>query len=198
MVPAQFSPEAEGLLATIVFLSVAVLPPSLCMPPPPKEKGPLLVLPEKVELLTVTVPGFMAVPLLYMPPPTRVALLPEKVELLTVTVPPLLDMPPPPGTPSTTALLPERVELLTVTVPPLLAMPPPEKPSLLPERVELLTVTVPLKLTMPLALLSERVELFTSSVPSFDMPLGRRPPPSATVRLLRVSFAPNPTSNTRC
>src|SRR5215207_530065 len=132
MVPPQFSPEAEGLLATMVFLSVAV-PSSLCMPPPPKEKGPLLVLPEKVELLTVTVPGFMAVPLLYMPPPTRVALLPEKVELLTVTVPPLLDMPPPPGNWSLLTLLPERVELLTVSVPPVFDMPPPSTTALLPE-----------------------------------------------------------------
>ena len=81
MVPAQFSPEAEGLLATIVFLSVAVLH---------------FVVYAAAEAAVIGIAGEGGVahrkrarvePSLYMPPPTRVALLPERVELLTVTVP---------------------------------------------------------------------------------------------------------------
>ena len=74
------------------------------------------LLPEKVLLVTVSVP-----PVLTMPPPALLALLPEKVLLVTVSVPPSLKMPPPPPP----ALLPEKVLLVTVSVPPLLKMPPP-------------------------------------------------------------------------
>src|SRR5215207_1587285 len=126
----QFLPEGL-LLATIVFLSVAVSPLVDNMPPP---RPPVALLPERVELLTVSVPLE-----LYMPPP-ELALLPQRVELLTVSVPLELNMPPPPEL----ALLPQRVELLTVSVLPIVSLyiPPPWL-ALLPERVELLTVSVP-------------------------------------------------------
>ena len=60
------------------------------MPPPsaPTGKRPPALLPEKVLLVTVSVPT------LAMPPPPMPALLPEKVLLVTVSVPPL-EMPPP-------------------------------------------------------------------------------------------------------
>src|SRR5215208_6229840 len=122
MVPAQLPPEAEGLLATIVFFNVD--PPELpCMPPPPKPGSALL--PEMVELLTSSVPSW-----LYMPPPLALVLLPEMVELLTValTMPPSererkMFIPPP----DRSALLSEMVELLTSSVvpPPSMYMPPP-------------------------------------------------------------------------
>src|SRR5918995_2871668 len=117
MVPAQFPPKE--LLATIVFLSVAVLlRPLFDMPPPPSQiTAPLA---ERVELLTVSVPA------LYMPPPAQREVLPERVELLTVSVPEsVLYMPAPLLELVAEALLPERVELLTVSVP-ALYMPPPE------------------------------------------------------------------------
>src|ERR687897_979688 len=83
MVPAQFPPE--GLLATIVFLSETV--PAFIPRPPPDW---VALLPERVELLTVSVPDAA----FHMPPPPMLALLPERVELFTVSVP-LLNMPAP-------------------------------------------------------------------------------------------------------
>src|SRR5215203_1153559 len=127
--PAQFPPS---LLATIVLLSVAVLP--FPMPPPLL----LALLPEMVELFTVRVPA-LAFP---MPPLSVPALLPEMVELFTVRVPTLC-MPPL----KVPALLPEMVELFTSRVP-TLCMPPLKVPALLPEMVELFTSRVP-RLSMP-------------------------------------------------
>src|SRR5918995_6060856 len=122
-----------------------------------------------IVFLSETVPAFIP-----RPPPDWVALLPERVELLTVIVPPWLYMPPP----LVSVVLPERVELLTVSVPDAaFHMPPPPMLALLPERVELFTVSVPL-LNMPAPALK------------FNLPL-------ATVMLVRVSFAPLSTSNTR-
>ena len=82
----------------------------------PSSNAPLslALLPEKVLLLTFSVPPFM------MPPAYRLALLPEKTLLLTLTVPlRWLKIPPPKS-----ALLPEKVPLLTYSVP-RLSMPPP-------------------------------------------------------------------------
>src|SRR6266851_3864343 len=79
---------------------------------PPVSKAPALpapaLLPENVQLVTVTVP------LLEMAPPSLAApaLLPEKVQSVTARVP-LLAMAPP----ASPALLPEKVELVTVRVP---------------------------------------------------------------------------------
>ena len=65
--------------------------------PPPEQVAEL---PERVELLSVSVPS------LSMPPPERVAELPVRVELLNVSVAPtLLEMPPP----KLVAELPESV-----------------------------------------------------------------------------------------
>ena len=69
------------------MLTVTV-PAVLAMPPPWKEA----LLPEKVLLLTVSVPAPAP---LRMPPPNSVALLAEKVQLFTLTMPLELWMPPP-------------------------------------------------------------------------------------------------------
>src|SRR5215216_4009438 len=138
--PAQFPPS---LLATIVLLSVAVLP----FPMPPALL--LALLPEMVELFTSRVPT------LCMPPLKVPALLPEMVELFTVRVPtlcmPLLKVP---------ALLPEMVELFTSRVP-TLCMPPLKVQALLQAMVELFTSRVPTLCMPPLkvqALLQAMVE----------------------------------------
>ena len=70
------------------------------------------VLPEKVLLVTVSVPT------LAIPPPVPREILPEKVLLATVSVP-LLAIPLP-----SSDELPEKVLLVTVNVPPL-RIPPP-------------------------------------------------------------------------
>src|SRR6516164_8333051 len=99
------------------------------MPPPSPAE-----LPDRVLLLTVSVPPFA------MPPPSK-AELPDRVLLLTVSVPPFA-MPPP----LSPAELPDRVLLLTVSVPKL-RMAPPSSPytplAELPDRVLPVTVGVP-------------------------------------------------------
>ena len=82
------------------------------------------LLPESVELETVTVP------LVLLMPPPKFPELPERVELETVTVPPVLLMPP-----QKFAELPERVELETVRVPKLLKAPPLPEALFAPETV---------------------------------------------------------------
>ena len=133
IVPLQLPPEV--LLAMIVLMKVA----GPQMPPP----ASLALLPEKVLLVTVTVPSWirMAPPLPPQGTPAqepRWALLPEKVLLVTVSVPlRMLRMPPP-----SNAVLPEKVLLVTVPVPPSLLIPPPPF-ALLPVKVLLMTVSVP-------------------------------------------------------
>ena len=130
--------------------------PRFSMPPPNNA-----VLPERVELETVTVPPG----LLEMPPPSLPAVLPERVELETLTPPELVLSTPPP---SLVAVLLEMVELETVTVPKTaLRMPPPLLLAVFPERVELETLREPvLKMAPPVtAVLPERVELETERVP---------------------------------
>jgi hypothetical protein len=115
MGPEQLPPE--GLLATIVLVTVSV-PPLFTMPPPPGERS--------------------------SKEPKPSALLPEKVLLVTVSVlPASLKMPPPKPRPCqpALALLPEKV-LVTVSVPSL-SMPPPVSPTALPEKVLLVTHSVP-------------------------------------------------------
>ena len=91
-----------------MFLNVAdVGSPALYMATPPKPKSSWRLLPERVELLTSSVP---APPRLAMPPP-KPALLLERVELLTVAVPSELAMPPPTTQQKPLlALLPEMLE----------------------------------------------------------------------------------------
>ena len=76
IVPLQFPPEL--LLATMLFLRVAVPPPPLKMPPPGDPLFPLMVLLLIVRLLAAT-PALM-------PPPSQ-ALFPLMVLLLIVSVP---------------------------------------------------------------------------------------------------------------
>src|SRR6516162_4830244 len=102
--------------------------------PPPLLPPPTAELPDRVLLLTVSVPT-----LLKMPP--RSPELPARVLLLTVSVPPLT-MPPPTPAPTfglgTVAELPDRVLPVTVAVPALEKMhkpppiPPPSKKPLTP------------------------------------------------------------------
>ena len=84
-------------------------------------KIPVPVLPERVELVTVSLPE------LKMPPPLLEVVLPEIVELVTVRSPPF-QIPPPPDPkekpPLRLAVLPEMLELWTVRVPELLKAPP--------------------------------------------------------------------------
>ena len=80
--------------------------------PPPQVPA---VLPEKVLLLTVSVPSVQ------MPPPLLLALLPEKVLLFTVSCAALVMR----CRRRWSALLPEKVLLLTFNVPLSLSMPPP-------------------------------------------------------------------------
>src|SRR5438445_3573209 len=97
----------------------------------------LLLLPEKVESVTVSVPL-----LLFKMAPPLLALLPEKVLLVTVAAPTMLKMAPPMLTPG--GVLPEKVLLVTVSVPALAMAPPLAKaPGLLPEKVLLVTLSVP-------------------------------------------------------
>ena len=77
------------LPAKMLFCRLNV--PALSIPPP----DPAAVLPEMVELLTISVPpeAFSIPP----PPNAEPAVLPEMVELLTVSVPPeAFPIPPPP------------------------------------------------------------------------------------------------------
>src|SRR2546425_3924379 len=99
MVPLQLPPEV--LLARMLLPTVTDPMPTLMAPPV------AALLPEKVLLVTVTLPA------LPMAPPS-VALLPEKVQLVTVSgkPPKTFEMAPPsPGAPD--ALLPEKVLVVT-------------------------------------------------------------------------------------
>ena len=90
---------------------VSVRVPLFQMPPPN-----LAVLPDRVELVTVTVEELM----LKMPPPPFCAELPERVELEMERVALVLFQMPPP----LLAVLPDRVELEMERVPALLNPPP--------------------------------------------------------------------------
>src|SRR5438093_382187 len=134
MVPGGPTPQLppEVLLARMVLTTITVTGScnprelSLQMAPPP---GALL--PEKVQLVTVSL-----LPL-KMAPPSK-ALLPKKVLLVTVRVR-KWEMAPP-----SNALLPKKVLLVTLSVPArVFMMAPPLKPALLPEKVLLVTLSVP-------------------------------------------------------
>src|SRR5262245_61895645 len=108
----QLPPEV--VLARMLLVTVVVPRLELLMLKMAPRRPPRALLPEKVPLITVSVPA-----LLKMAPPPRVApvaaLLPEKVLLATVAPRRLLvKMAPPPLALALLALLPEKVLLVTV------------------------------------------------------------------------------------
>ena len=140
------------------FGSTMMVPVSVFEPPPVMAVSIRLWLPVMVSgamlatsppegLLAAIVLFSVAVPELWMLPPSAAAELPDRVQLVSVTVaPPILSMPPP----LSWAELSDRVQLVNVNVPPSsLSMPPPSLPLLrepcvlLPDRVQLVSVAVP-------------------------------------------------------
>jgi hypothetical protein len=103
IVPEQLPPAL--LAARIVFLKEPAEPKLTAPPEPAPPEEPL---PEKVELVTVSVKSV----LLSMAPPEPAEELPEKVLLVTVKLEKFSTAPP-----EEPALLPEKVELVTVKVP---------------------------------------------------------------------------------
>src|SRR5262245_8844594 len=96
----------------------APLNASVAMPPPPPV-AELPVLPEMVQLRTVTPPA--AAVLNRKPPPEPVEVLPERVLFSSNRLPPSRYRPPA----RPLEVLPEMVELRMVRLPPLDATPPP-------------------------------------------------------------------------